>query len=159
MARYIDADAATELLRSAVCTNCYSYNEIKCRSCEYDDAISYIDDVPDADVVPRVELDAMRGAANSYKIHYENLVRKICCEIEEEIVVALESNYKAKRERLANPHIDTADEFVAYCEGKITALRGIEDFIEELKDKYCGKDTNVPTIERSKNNEKDTDTV
>lgn len=40
-----------------------------------------IDMTPAEDVVPRVELDAMRGAANSYKMHYENLAREIFAEI------------------------------------------------------------------------------
>ena len=31
-----------------------------------------VETCPTADVVPREELDAMRGAANSYKMHYEN---------------------------------------------------------------------------------------
>lgn len=35
-----------------------------------------IREAPTADVVPRVELDAMRGAANSYKMHYENAKRE-----------------------------------------------------------------------------------
>ena len=74
---------------------------------------------PTEDVVPRCEV-----------------ARKICCEIEEEIVAALESNYKAKAERLSKPNIEMADEFVAYCDGKILALRGIEGFVEELKMKY-----------------------
>jgi intergrase/recombinase len=73
------------------------------------------------------------------------IARKICCEIEKEIVAALESNYKAKAERFAKPVFDMADEFISYCEGKIAALRCIESFIEELKVKYTeGKDTNVP---------------
>lgn len=50
-------------------------------------------------------------------------------ELEAEITAALESNYKAKA-------IDTADDFVAYCEGRIHALRGLARFIEELKKKY-----------------------
>lgn len=44
--------------------------------------------IPSADVVPRselervkVELDAMRGAANSYKMHYENAKKEIGEEI------------------------------------------------------------------------------
>ena len=44
--------------------------------------------IPSADVVPRselervnVELDAMRGAANSYKLHYENARKEIGEEI------------------------------------------------------------------------------
>lgn len=29
-----------------------------------------------------------------------------------------------------------ADEFIGYCEGKIDALRGLQNFIDELKEKY-----------------------
>lgn len=71
-----------------------------------------------------------------YDIGRKEVVRKICCEIESEIVAALESNYKARAERIRNPRIDTADEFISYIDGKIAALRGIEDFVEELKKKY-----------------------
>ena len=55
MARYIDADAATELARLTYCKGCNSYNGVMCRACAFDDAISFIDDFPDADVVPRNE--------------------------------------------------------------------------------------------------------
>ena len=61
---------------------------------------------------------------------------EICCKIEEEIVAALESNYNARAERLRNPRCESADEFIAHSEGKIAALRGIEGFVEELKDRY-----------------------
>ena len=69
----------------------------------------------------------------------ESLVKEICCKIEAEIVSALESNYSARRERIekwkdANAYI--GGDFVSICDGKIAALRGIEDFIEELKDSY-----------------------
>lgn len=84
----------------------------------------------------RVDLDAMRGAANSYKMHYENLARKICCEIEEEIVAALESNYRALKAWDDGRCNDYILEMVNRIKGKIDALRGIEGFIEELKDKY-----------------------
>lgn len=58
------------------------------------------------------------------------VARKICCEIEEEIVAALESNYKARGE------VEDSDELYHLVSGKISALRGIEDFVEELKKKY-----------------------
>ena len=77
-----------------------------------------------ADVVPKSEV-----------------ARAICCEIEEEIVAALESNYRAKAERLASCECYFADEVVSLCEGKIAALRGIEGFVEELKKKYTGEQT------------------
>lgn len=64
-----------------------------------------------------------------------DVAREICCKIEEEIVKALESNYNAKVERMRKPCIDMADEFIGWVEGKISALRGIEDFVAELKKK------------------------
>ena len=55
-------------------------------------AIYAIRELPTADVVPKseverltVELDAMRGAANSYKMHYEKARREVAREIFEEI--------------------------------------------------------------------------
>ena len=40
-----------------------------------------VDETPSEDVVPREELDAMRGAANSYKMHYENARAEVAMEI------------------------------------------------------------------------------
>ena len=47
-----------------------------------------IDNIPSADVVPRseveelkAELEAMRGAANSYKLHYEKAKQEVAMEI------------------------------------------------------------------------------
>lgn len=64
--------------------------------------------------------------------------REICCKIEEEIVAALESNYRARKEhieRYADLAYDT--ELLLEINGKINALRGIEGFVEELKKKYA----------------------
>lgn len=79
--------------------------------------------------------DFLPSVLDLFKRQKAEVAREICCKIEQEIVAALESNYKVKAERMANPRID-ADEFISYCEGKIAALRGIEDFVEELKKKY-----------------------
>ena len=56
MARYIDADAAAELARLTYCKDCKSYNGVMCRACAFDDAMSFIDDFPEADVAPRAEV-------------------------------------------------------------------------------------------------------
>ncbi len=52
-------------------------------------AISFAETLATADVAPKseverltIELEAMRTAANSYKMHYENLAREIFQEIE-----------------------------------------------------------------------------
>jgi hypothetical protein len=65
-----------------------------------------------------------------------DVARKICCEIEEEIVAALESNYRALKEWGDGRCNDYILEMVNRIKGKIDALRGIEGFIAELKNKY-----------------------
>lgn len=52
--------------------------------------------------------------------------------IHEEIHRALENNYDVRAKRMARPSFEMNDEFTSYCDGKIAALRGIDDFIEEL---------------------------
>lgn len=78
-----------------------------------------LDNLPPADVVPKSEV-----------------ARKICCEIEEEIVAALESNYRVLKEYDDGRCNDYILEIVNRVQGKIDALRGIEGFVEELKKKY-----------------------
>ena len=46
--RLIDADTLiAEMQRMAGCETCYNYNEIRCRSCQWDDAITTVDDYAD----------------------------------------------------------------------------------------------------------------
>ena len=56
MERYIDADAAVELARLTYCKNCNNYNGVMCRACAFDDAMSFIEDFPEADVAPKSEV-------------------------------------------------------------------------------------------------------
>lgn len=53
--------------------------------------------------------------------------------IEEEIELALESNCKVKRDAQGDN-----DGLVIYVDGKIDCLRGLKDFVDELKKKYTG---------------------
>lgn len=48
---YIERGAAIEQVRLIYCKDCNSYNGVRCRACEFDDAMSLIEDVPAADVV------------------------------------------------------------------------------------------------------------
>ena len=82
--------------------------------------IGNIKHIPTADVAPRAEV-----------------ANKICCEIEEEIVAALESNYRALKEWDDGRCNDYILEMVNRIKGKIDALRGMEAFVEELKNKYA----------------------
>ena len=50
----------------------------------------------------------------------------------DEIEAALESNYAARKERIEKGH--TSDDFLSVIEGKIAALRGMSDFVEQLLD-------------------------
>lgn len=74
----------------------------------------------------RLNTDAIRA----------EVAREICCKIEEEIVAALESNYRAMREHNLKRCPDSDGLFLERIYGKIDALRGIEGFVEELKKKY-----------------------
>ncbi len=79
-----------------------------------------IENAPTADVVPRDD------------------VRRIFEEIEQELVAALESNYRVYREHLEKYGDKPNLEFLCMCNAKTNALRGIEGFVEELKEKYTG---------------------
>jgi hypothetical protein len=60
-----------------------------------------------------------------------DVTEEIFAEIEKEIELALDSNYKVKRDAQ-----DDNDSLVMYVEGKIDCLRGLLGFIAELKKKY-----------------------
>jgi hypothetical protein len=119
MPRYIDADRVMEEIASMSSHNLCEWSTLGVKA--------LINRQPTADVAPRAEV-----------------VNKICCEIEEEIVAALESNYRALKEWDDGRCNDYVLEIVNRIKGKIDALRGIEGFVEELKKKYTdATDTNV----------------
>lgn len=58
---------------------------------------------------------------------------KECIEkVKEEIAEALESNYKARAERIEKHNVGETDEFISYLQGKIDCLRGLDDFLDNL---------------------------
>ena len=87
MDEYIKREAALEILEKSLtfCETLLDIGEYRdgCIAATQDD-IGNIRHIPAADVVPKseverltVELDAMRGAANTYKMHYENAMKEI----------------------------------------------------------------------------------
>lgn len=60
-----------------------------------------------------------------------DVAEEIFAEIEKEIELALDCNYKVKRDSQ-----DMNDTLVIYVEGKIDCLRGLLGYIAELKEKY-----------------------
>ena len=55
------------------------------------------------------------------------IAKKVCLDILEEVIEAMKNNYKRKTDLLCNEAYDY--ELSRLLEGKILALRGIEDFI------------------------------
>lgn len=109
------------------------------------------DDTPSADVVPRAKYEKLqhkyelavaereanvKGFAEDINVLAKETARKLCFEIEVEIRAALASNYKALRTYDDGRNNDYILELVSRIKGKIDALRGIEAFVEELKEKY-----------------------
>jgi replicative DNA helicase len=68
------------------------------------------------------------------------VAEEIFAEIEKEIEAALESNYRAKKEHYNHSVVPNYDNFNAMCDGKIYAMRGLLDFIAELKKTYAEVD-------------------
>ena len=114
MARYIDADELYKAAQKRIA----EANEARMAVVD-DEFLDLINDAFTEDVAPRAEV-----------------ANKICCEIEEEIVAALESNYRALKEWDDGRCNDYILVMVGRIKGKIDALRGIEGFVEELKKKY-----------------------
>ena len=91
------------------------------------------------------EVERLTNILNSYALQYgtvadkqklidgvkAEVAREIFEEIEEEIEAALNNNYTKLKDCGAERVL-----FFEYVNGKITCLRGIEDFITELKKKY-----------------------
>lgn len=50
--RLIDADAAENAIKETYCKDCDSYNGVRCRACNFDDALIAIDSVPTLDYAP-----------------------------------------------------------------------------------------------------------
>ena len=75
--------------------------------------------------------------AEAYKEFAEN--------VQGEIDDAIHSNYNAKEERIVKSKklgisIDAEDSFLMYCDGKIHALSGINEYIDNLLKELVGED-------------------
>ena len=141
MARYIDAEALTDYMLERYSDFCEKYGDYDHYTTGYGDAIDVIEDAPTADVVPY--LDDQHKQVGCYILGCKEgdkvkrmVAREIFEEIESEIELALESNRKAKREHIDKNYYCLHAEFLSAVQGKIDALRGIDDFIAELKKKY-----------------------
>lgn len=120
MDEYIKRRALLKEIQEEICyeLSTHTDNETKWLCGGLNVAMRDIRNQPAADVVSRDE------------------VRRIFEEIEEEITAALESNYRVYNEHLEKYGDKPNLEFLCMCNAKVNTLRGIEGFIEELKEKY-----------------------
>ena len=72
MARYIDADALLDTLEKLKERWRFTFTAEG-----VGEAMEKVREADTADVVPKIELEAMRTAANSYKMHYEYARREV----------------------------------------------------------------------------------
>lgn len=94
---------------------------------DVEDVKKAIAQTPTADVAPKSEV-----------------ARDIFEQIHREIAEAIKSNVRAIDERQEKYNI-YEDDFIHRCYGKIDALRGIDAFITELKEKCAKEDPNADT--------------
>jgi DNA repair exonuclease SbcCD ATPase subunit len=66
-------------------------------------------------------------------------VKEFAERLHAEIVEALQNNYEVRGQRMAKLGVGETDQFVAQCTGKIYALRGIDDFVEETYKEMVGE--------------------
>ena len=79
--RLIDADALTKEIEDFNCKNCNHYNHVRCRACQIDDALSYIDDAPTVEdtnvpskwISVKERLPETRHAVLVYTPHHKNI--------------------------------------------------------------------------------------
>ena len=146
MARYIDADLLLEEVENNTPLN-WTDSEIELQE-QFDFQVfkHIIEYQPTADVVPKSEVEmhggsfyfelenelekAREGVERFMREHDAKVAREIFEEIEREITDALQSNYKVL------PKIEASEELYHCVHGKISALCGIDGFVEELKKKY-----------------------
>ena len=149
MARYIDAEELTDHMLERYSDLCDKHGDYDHYTTGYGDAIDAIENAPTADVVPKseverltVELDAMRGAANIYKMHYENAIKDIERLKDYNTGVAFKHYFDGRKE--AAREIFEEIEFDIHqlmFERDETRAIAIEGIIAELKKKYTGENT------------------
>lgn len=135
MARYIDADAAVEEARLAYCKECNSYNGIKCRACPFDDAMSFIEDYPAADVVPNAGVEMLKKIILTNVEATEFEVKEAKARLAREIIGIIDKRMEQKTEQC----IGVRNEIVlGVYRGQLDAYRDVKEIIEQ---KYTEEQT------------------
>lgn len=83
------------------------------------------------------EVDRLSQDALYHDGQVADAIKEFAEKVHNEIEEAVESNYRVKEERVAKTD-DYGDSFVSWVDGKIIALRGIDEYMEELLEKMMG---------------------
>ena len=136
MARYIDADKALEFIKE---TNANYHWLLAQYSAHW--VYDFIESQPDADVVPKSEVERLQAEVttlmNDYAVamlKYENAKREVAKVIFAEIVKILNSRYAETQHTLHGLNTDTW--FAIEQHGKLVGITQIGDDLAELKKKY-----------------------
>ena len=128
MARYIDADAAVEEARLAYCKDCNSYNGVMCRACAFDDAMSFIEDYPAADVVPNAGVEMLKKIILTNVEATEFEVKEAKARLARDIIGIMDKRMEQKTEQC----IGVRNEIVlGVYRGQLDAYRDVKEIIEQ----------------------------
>lgn len=72
MTRLIDVDGTISVMKQqAGCATCDNYNGIRCRACQWDDAITSVYDYADYHTVEAIPIEYLENIIGMLKNHYE----------------------------------------------------------------------------------------
>ena len=140
-------ELCAEAIRDASCTDC-PYGKQEDGGC----IVSLCRDSLDLIHRQKAEIDSLREDSKRLKkvqmqlddlciMHHiirAEAIKEFAKEIHNEIEKALTNNYEVRGKRMANLGVAGTDEFVSQCTGKIYALRGIDEFIDNLVKEMVG---------------------
>lgn len=122
MARYINEDEFIAWVKEHYCTECDNYNGVRCRACWIDDAIDLVEDAPEADVVPKSEVERL-----------ENTYRRAIRKIDNKTITAIR-NAKQEVAKEIFEEIEKYKRIIIEGTKPVYTLKQRE--LEELKKKY-----------------------
>lgn len=140
MPRYIDEDEFVAWVQEHWCADCQNDNGLRCRACWIDDAIDIVEEAPEADVVPKSEVENLKAIIADHKASeerleelYSNAKADVAKKIFEEFENILEAMIQLNC-AIGVQHEDPIERAKAISAEQ--ALRAFRDYVAELKKKY-----------------------
>ena len=132
---YIERGALLESIKRVYCTDCNSYNGVRCRACGTDDALNIIEDAPAADVAPRAEVEQLQEVNADLN---ESL--RLACEANKDLQAAI-AEVRAEVAREIFEEIEKHGRKMQSSDfsGDFWDIAVLMSDIAELKKKYTGE--------------------